>query len=114
MEAQESRKRRRYSLELKEQILAECAAPGASVAKVALSHGINANIVHGWRKLARQAQPVEAPSPHFVPVTVAAALPVPEPRGIEVELRRGAATIRLTWPLGASGDLANWLRELLR
>ena len=114
MEAQESRKRRRYSAELKEQVLAECEAPGTSVAKVALSYGINANIVHGWRKLARQEQPVQAPAPQFVPVTVAAAVPVAEPRGIEVEFRRGAATIRLTWPLGASSDLANWLRELLR
>ena len=114
MEAEESRKRRRYSPELKKQILAECAAPGASVAKVALSHGINANIVHGWRKLAREGQPVQAPAPQFVPVTVAAAVPVTEPRGIEVEFRRGAATIRLTWPLGATVDLANWLRELLR
>ncbi len=114
MEAQESRKRRRYSPELKEQILAECEAPGASVAKVALSHGINANIVHGWRKLTRQGRPVEAPAPQFVPVTVAAVASVAEPRGIEVEFRRGAATVRLTWPSGASSDLANWLRELLR
>ncbi len=120
MEAQESRKRRRYSPELKEQILAECEAPGASVAKVALSHGINANIVHGWRKLARQGQSVEGPGPQFMPVTVAAAAPAAptapaaEARGIEVEFRRGAATIRLTWPPGASSDLANWLRELLR
>jgi transposase len=115
MEARESRKRRRYSPELKEQILAECAAPGASVAKVALSHGINANIVHGWRKLARGAETVVEVAPmKFVPVAVAAPTPVPEPRGIDVELRRGATTIRLTWPPGASSDLANWLRELLR
>lgn len=115
MESRESRKRRRYSPELKEQILAECAAPGASVAKVALSHGINANIVHGWRKLARESDPVVELAPlKFVPVAVAGSAPMPEPRGIDVELRRGAATIRLTWPPGASSDLANWLRELLR
>lgn len=115
MEAQDSCKRRRYSPELKEQILAECAAPGASVAKVALSHGINANIVHGWRKLARESEPAVAVAPpKFVPVAVAAPAPMPEPRGIDVELRRGAATIRLTWPLSASSDLAAWLRELLR
>ena len=114
MQAEESRKRRRYSRELKERILAECDAPGASVAKVALSHGINANIVHGWRKLARQGQPVQVPAPQFVPVAVAGTAPVAEPRGIEVELRRGAATIRLTWPRGASSELASWLRELLR
>ena len=44
MELERSRKRRRYSSELKAEILAECDAPGASVAKVAMSHGINANI----------------------------------------------------------------------
>jgi transposase len=48
MEQERGRKRRRYAPELKAQILAECEAPGASVAKVAISHGINANIVHGW------------------------------------------------------------------
>ena len=44
--------RRRPSADLKQQILAECAQPGASVASVALSHGINANVVHKWRRLA--------------------------------------------------------------
>jgi transposase len=48
MEAKKSHKRRRYSPELKDQILAECDAPGASVAKVAMSLSINANILHGW------------------------------------------------------------------
>ena len=46
--------RRRYGDELKAQVVAECDAPGASVAKVAMSHGINANVVHRWRQLARE------------------------------------------------------------
>ena len=54
MDTENSRKRRRHSAELKAQIRAECAVPGASVAKVAMAHGINANIVHGWRKLTRE------------------------------------------------------------
>lgn len=115
MEAEDSRKRRRYSREVKARILAECEAPGASVAKVALGHGINANIVHGWRKLARQAQVAVAPQAQFVPVTVASAPPVQvEQHGIDVEVRRGAATIRLTWPRDAANELAAWMRELLR
>ena len=115
MGSEESRKRRRYSRELKEQILAECEAPGASVAKVALGHGINANIVHGWRKLARQAQVAMAPQSQFVAVTVASAPAVQlEQHGIGVEVRRGAATIRLTWPRDAANELASWMRELLR
>ena len=48
MELERSRKRRRYSSELKAEILVECDAQGASVAKVAMAHGINANILHGW------------------------------------------------------------------
>lgn len=96
MEAEDSRNRRRYSREFKARILAECEAPGVSVAKVALGHGINANIVHGWRKLARQAQVAVAPQSQFVPVMVAAASPVHvDQHGIDVEVRRGAATIRL-------------------
>ncbi len=43
---------RRYSAQLKAQVLEQCAAPGASVAKVAMSHGVNANVVHRWRRLA--------------------------------------------------------------
>ena len=52
--------RRRHSAQLKASVLEQCAVPGASVAKVAMSHGLNANVVHGWRKLARErATPAE-------------------------------------------------------
>lgn len=54
MDTEQKRVRRNHSAALKAQVLAECAAPGASVAKVAMSHGINANIVHGWRRAARE------------------------------------------------------------
>ena len=47
--------RRRHSAQLKALVLEQCVAPGASVAKVAMSHGVNANFVHGWRKLARES-----------------------------------------------------------
>jgi transposase len=116
MEVERSRKRRRYSAELKAQILAECATPGASVAKVALSHGINANIVHGWRKRSRNSEaPPAMARQEFVPVTVAPTVAErSDERGIEIELRRGAVTIKLLWPLSAADDLAAWTRELLR
>lgn len=114
MEAEQSRKRRRYSRGLRAQILAECDAPGASVAKVAMAHGINANILHGWRKLARAvAAPVARPE--FVPVAVAPAAQVrSDERSIELELRRGTVTIKLLWPMGAAVELATFTRELLR
>ena len=114
MEAEKSRKRRRYSRELKDQIIAECAVPGASVAKVALSHGINANIVHGWRKLAGRVAPAMT-RPEFVAVAVApAAQARVDQRTVEIELRRGAVVIKVLWPMDAAAELPAFTRELLR
>jgi transposase len=114
MGTENSRKRRRYGRELKAQILAECAQPGASVAKVAMVHGINANIVHGWRKLAREAT-AEPVAQQFVPVTVAPLGPQPaDTRAIDLELRRGGITVKLSWPMSAAMELSGWMRELLR
>jgi transposase len=107
--------RRRYDAQLKAQILAECAAPGASVAKVAMSHGINDNIVHRWRQLAREAGAVTvAVTPTFVPVALPAPTePVP-PADVHIELRRGTTTVLIAWPGSALGELATFTRELLR
>ena len=114
MDRQNSRKRRRHSADLKAQILAKCAVPGASVAKVAMAHGINANVVHVWRKQAREAG-VIAVEQRFVPVTVAPAVPrATDERVIEVEFRRGGITVKLSWPMSAAMDLSAWMRELLR
>jgi transposase len=114
MATENSRKRRRYGADLKAQILAECDVPGASVAKVAMAHGINANIVHGWRKLAREAG-VTAETERFVPVAVAPVMARPvDECVIEVELRRGGITVKLSWPRSAALDLSAWMRELLR
>lgn len=58
MNEAKNKTRRKYGAELKQHILAECAQPGASVATVALSHGINANVVHKWRRQASGVLPV--------------------------------------------------------
>ena len=85
------------------------------MAKIAMAHGINANVVHGWRKLAREANVLALPAPSFVPVTVAAEDQPPAPeRQIELELRRGPLAVKLSWPGSDAVGLATWLRELLR
>jgi transposase len=104
--------RRKYGADLKQQILAECHQPDASVASVALSHGINANVVHKWRRQASGVLPaLQAPS--FVPVSLPPAPSVPMP-DIRIELRRGATSVSLTWPLAAAEQCALWMRELLK
>jgi transposase len=128
MEAERVVLRRRHSAELKALVLEQCAAPGASVAKVAMSHGVNANIVHGWRKLAReregaamsQRRPATLPAktaasvPQFLPVSMAQTTSPPAPVDIQIELRRGAAAMKITWPVAAAAECAAWMRELLR
>ena len=106
---------RRYDTAFKAQVLAECEVAGASVAKVAMSHGINANVVHRWRQLAREGgTKVAPPRNEFVPVPLAATAAAAADSDIRIELRRGATAMTIRWPVAAAGECAAWLRELLR
>ena len=106
------RTRRRHDSELKQLVLAECAVPGASVAMVAMAHGLNANLVHKWR---RALQTPERPAATFVPVAVAAAATLNDPpQHIELELHRGTVAVRVRWPMAGAAGCAAWLREILR
>ena len=49
-----SNKRQYRSPELKRQIVEETLAPGASVARVARAHGVNANQLFAWRRQYRR------------------------------------------------------------
>ena len=106
--------RRRHDEALKLRILDECAKPGASVAAVALAHGLNANLVHKWRRHAqRDATGSDAGTQGFlaVAVTPVSAPAVPD---IRIELRRGAVAITVTWPASAAAECGLWMREVLR
>jgi len=107
--------RRRHAADLKRQVLAACAEPGASVAQVALAHGLNANLVHKWRRMV-DARGVDSKSGNqqteFVSLTLAPDLAVAS--DIHLEIRRGAIAVNVIWPLSASGQCAAWLREILR
>ena len=108
--------RRFYSPELKGQVTQECRQSGASVAGIALSRGINANIVHRW--LREHSQTALVPqSQAFVLVTLDEPAPGSAPQAapdIRVEVQRANATIVVKWPLQGSAACAAWLREWLR
>ena len=115
-EANASRPQRRfYSPQLKGQVMQECRQSGASVAGVALSHGINANIVHRW--LREHSQTALVPQLQaFVPVTLDEPAPGAAPQtvpDIRVEVQRANATIVVKWPLQGSAACTAWLREWL-
>jgi transposase len=107
---------------MKAEVVAECAEPGASVAKIAMAHGINANVVHRWRKLARGGDSEAAKQTgEFIalpltmaPAPVSPSPPAPAVSDLQVELSRGYITMSITWPIGAAAELALWTREVLR
>jgi transposase len=111
------------------------------VAAVAQAHGLNANLVHQWRRgrgtaatvAAAAAAPVSiieataacAATPTFIPVELppvvmpsavpAVSAPAPEvAQEIHIELRRGAVTVSVRWPVHAAAQCAAWTREVLR
>ena len=72
MASEQAAKRRRYDERFTAGVMAECDAPGASVAKVAIAYGINANVVHRRWQLAREARQASVSKTHeFVPAVVA-------------------------------------------
>jgi len=119
------RRRRLHSDEFKANAVAAAAQPGISMAAVALSLGINANLLRRWVREA-EVPPVKprtavkalpsscaglAPS-SFVPVPLPASAAAPGE--IRLELRRGPMTVVVTWPAASAAECANWMRELLR
>ena len=149
--------RRRHSAEVKAKVLAACDEPGASVAAVAHAHGLNANLVHKWRRsldIKSLSPPAGVTASEFVALPLApapsaigpaaasvtgmAGLTAQPPAGnrtaadaasgfvpiqlhkpravpaeIRLELRRGAATVIVTWPADEAAACGCWLREWL-
>lgn len=125
-------RRREYSVEFKASVLEQCRQPGASLAGIALSHGINPNMVHRWMREERQRQvlaDLQQTASAFVPLQLQASaatgsstVPSPQRAGdsgaaaetIHIEIQRGGATVSVHWPLSGAAQCAQVLRELLR
>lgn len=134
--------RRVHSAEFKAQVLAECQQPGASVAAIALAHGLNVNLLRKWlvgrgikrtglapprtvtRKPPAAVVPAAAPL-QFIPLEVAPAVAVAVAADaapaeaasaslpdIHIELSRGATQLCVRWPSAQAAACTAWLREL--
>lgn len=71
--------RKRRSAAEKRLIVEQASEPGASVARVARAHGLNANVVFHWRRLYREGKLVTESTQgmKLLPVSIA------EPEGVE-------------------------------
>lgn len=107
--------RRRWTAAAKARIVAESFAPGAMVTVVARRHGLAAQQVHGWRRLARDGglvMPVDLPA--FVPLIAAAPeIPPPAASGPSMEIELAGAIVRMT-RFDALADLIDVFTALRR
>jgi transposase len=115
--------RREHSAQFKAEVLQACRQADASVAAIALRNGLNANVVYRW--LREEARGVDAgagshtavntrPGAKFIAVQLPPAAVAAASTDIRIEVRRGASTVTVAWPLQASAECAAWLREWLR
>lgn len=113
------RRRRRYSAEFKAEAVAACQQPGVSMAGVALTHGLNANLLRRWVVEAEQAGAVPV-GPHraavenssgFVPVPLMASA---SESAIRIELRSSSGVVIVQWPVSAASACVALLRKLTR
>jgi len=100
------RTRRTYSKQFKAEVAEQCLMPGASVSAIALSHGINANVIRKWLPPGPAPVPV-ARAPVLLPVTIAPDAPAAQ----SIELSIHGATLRLP-PGFAAQDLRSILQVL--
>lgn len=122
------RRHRTYTAQFKAELVAQCMAPGVSIAALAGSHGMNVNVLHRWlreferdgaHRLDASGKPmtssVVAPAVEFVPLQ----LPPPICRAsaderVSIELRKGPLSMVVTWPLSALSDLQAWTVAVLQ
>jgi transposase len=108
-------RRRRWSDEVKGQVVAESFVPGAVVSEVARRHDITPQHLFGWRKAARAGRLIlpAAELPMFVPVVTTTSDPG---AASMVTKRAGSITIEIAGAVVRAdpGVDLGWLRDVLR
>jgi transposase len=126
------RTHRTYTREFKVELVGACQVSGASIAAIAGAQGMNANVLHRWLKeharsgchgqridsgnanASRSSVTLRSPAPAFIPVQLPARDPEPVAQAIKAEVRKGALTMSITWPISTSADFASWATSILK
>ena len=126
--------RRTFTAEFKHQLIQQCQQPDTSVAKVAMQHQINANLLHKWIRQSRSMVPSltisSIPQTDFLPVILhptpvkqeAPPPPVPEKKAtahIRIPLHDEQGSVRdqmieIEWPVESATELLLLLPGLIK
>ena len=103
------RQRSSYPKPFKAQVVQECLQPGETVSSVAISHGINANVIRKWMSL-HQGQPAKTSLPAFVPLKAAPKRPAEA--SVIIELPVAGQLIIVKWPASDPEGCAQFIRAV--
>ena len=126
--------RRTFTAEFKHQLIQQCQQPDTSVAKVAMQHQINANLLHKWIRQSRLMVPSltipSIPQTDFLPVILhptpvkqeAPPPPMPEKKAtahIRIPLHDEQGSVRdqmieIEWPVESATELLLLLQGLIK
>lgn len=126
--------RRTFTAEFKHQLIQQSQQPDTSVAKVAMQHQINANLLHKWIRQSRSMVPSltisSIPQTDFLPVILhptpvkqeAPPPPVPEKKAtahIRIPLHDEQGSVRdqmieIEWPVESTTELLLLLQGLIK
>src|SRR5580693_1640064 len=87
-------KRQYRSLEEKQRIVGEALADGASVARVARAHGVNANLVFNWCRLYRAGRLRRRSEAKLLPVRVTGESCTPPAGNTQIWIAAGVTDLR--------------------
>lgn len=117
------RVKRRHSPEFRARVIAACEARGASVAGIALAHGVNANLVRKWIIKKRRGL-VSIIAPGLLPVRITSATVsraaianrsdgLPPGEAIEIDLAGARIRVRADFDTDTLRDVVQVLRDTL-
>ncbi|OXC79762.1 transposase [Caballeronia sordidicola] len=118
--------RRTFSPAFKSKLIEQCRQVGVSCSGVAISHGMNPNVLRRWIK--EVDNPSDAATPARKPVDVEIkpsfiALPMTAPTpqapdaaqvNVRIDIARNGTTVSVLWPHFCLSDSAAWVREVLQ
>ncbi|MDP2142242.1 MAG: transposase [Gammaproteobacteria bacterium] len=114
-------KRRRHSPQFKQKVVEACLSKQSSIPKIALAHGLNANMVHRWIRKAQDNKVPVASGFVALPIQRKTALQPAPSQGhgghterIDVEIPFHNQCIKISWPVSQTDRCLALLRELLR
>ena len=120
------RTRRTYSASFKAELIAQCRQVGVSCSAVAISRGMNPNVLRRWIKEADDpgdaaAQAHKRIDDNVKPAFVALPMPAPTPPvpaavqvNVRIDIERNGTTVSILWPHSRLSDSAAWVREVLQ